>query len=152
MNSGRADIFVGFYEHGLDLLEPEGRLAFICADRWMRNDYGKALRAKVVGSGSEPAFSMDVALVMHAVDAFEAEVSAYPAITVLRRGRTRISRYRRSSAKHSVPSHVPELLGWARSTRKAMNTGVITAGRLHRWHDSSELWPAGTARHPRLAG
>ena len=144
MNSGRADIFVGFYEHGLDLLEPEGRLAFICADRWMRNDYGKALRAKVVGTDDGPAFSMDATLVMHAVDAFEADVSAYPAITVLRRGEQG-SVITADLRDGFGPDHVPELLAWARSTRKAMNTGVITAGRLHRWHDSSELWPAGTA-------
>lgn len=30
---GRADIYVGFFERGLDLLRADGRLAFICADR-----------------------------------------------------------------------------------------------------------------------
>ena len=34
---GRADVFVGFFERGLSLLASDGRLAFICADRWMRN-------------------------------------------------------------------------------------------------------------------
>ena len=33
----KADLFVGFFEKGLALLRPGGRLGFICADRWMRN-------------------------------------------------------------------------------------------------------------------
>jgi hypothetical protein len=48
---GRADIYVGFFERGLDLLAPGGRLGFICADRWMRNQYGKRLREKIVSGG-----------------------------------------------------------------------------------------------------
>ena len=78
---GRADIFVGFFEKGLSLLAPDGKLAFICADRWMRNQYGARLR-RLVGE----SYSVDSVLVMHEVDAFEAEVSAYPAIVVLRNG------------------------------------------------------------------
>lgn len=76
--SGRADVYVGFFEAGLSLLEPEGRLSFICADRWMRNRYGAGLRALV-----EKKFSVKTSIVMHSVDAFEDRVSAYPAITVL---------------------------------------------------------------------
>jgi adenine-specific DNA-methyltransferase len=144
MKSGRADIFVGFYEHGLDLLEPEGKLVFICADRWMRNDYGKALRAKVVGTGTEPAFAVDATVIMHAVDAFEAEVSAYPAITALRRGEQGPV-VTADLGEQFGPDHVPALLAWARSAQKALHTDVITAARLHRWHDSAELWPAGSA-------
>ena len=40
----RADLYVPFIEHGLSLLTPGGRLAFICADRWMKNKYGGPLR------------------------------------------------------------------------------------------------------------
>lgn len=78
---GRADIFVGFFEKGLSLLAPGGRLAFICADRWMRNQYGEKLRSLVAGD-----YSVDSVVAMREVDAFEDEVSAYPAVTVLRRG------------------------------------------------------------------
>lgn len=78
--SGRADVYVGFFEAGLSLLEPDGRLGFICADRWMRNAYGASLRQLV-----EEEFAVETCLVMHAVDAFEDRVAAYPAITVLRR-------------------------------------------------------------------
>ncbi|MCY4176550.1 MAG: N-6 DNA methylase [Acidimicrobiaceae bacterium] len=74
---GRADLYVGFFEKGLSLLGPEGRLAFICADRWMHNHYGERLRALVAAD-----YAVDTVMAMHAVDAFEDAVSAYPAITV----------------------------------------------------------------------
>jgi adenine-specific DNA-methyltransferase len=37
---GRGDIYVGFIERSLKMLAPDGRVGFICADRWMRNQYG----------------------------------------------------------------------------------------------------------------
>jgi adenine-specific DNA-methyltransferase len=79
--SGRADVYVGFLEAGLAQLKPNGRLAVICADRWMRNQYGAGLRATV-----EDHFAVDACIIMHEVNAFEDKVAAYPAITVLRRG------------------------------------------------------------------
>ena len=91
---GRADIYVGFFEKGLSMLRPEGRLAFICADRWMHNQYGERLRAMV---SSE--FAVDTVVAMHDVDAFEDAVSAYPAITVLRNG-------------HQGPAHVVAATGF----------------------------------------
>ena len=78
--SGRADIYIGFYEHGLHLLKEGGSLGFICADRWMRNAYGRKLR-NLISQG----FSVEAAIEMHDVDAFAEKVSAYPAITVIRR-------------------------------------------------------------------
>src|SRR3546814_6454844 len=38
----RADLYVLFYERGLDLLAPGGRLGFICANRWIKNRYGRS--------------------------------------------------------------------------------------------------------------
>lgn len=78
---GRADIFVGFFERGLNMLKPGGRLTFICADRWMRNSYGSALREKIIHG-----YSMDDVIVMHNVNAFEEKVSAYPAIVNIHKG------------------------------------------------------------------
>ncbi|MFY0536803.1 Eco57I restriction-modification methylase domain-containing protein [Nannocystis pusilla] len=36
----RADLYVPFFERGLQLLGDGGRLAFICANRWLKNRYG----------------------------------------------------------------------------------------------------------------
>ncbi len=48
--TGRSDIYVGFYDVALSTLRPGGKLGFICADRWMRNQYGRALRDLIAKS------------------------------------------------------------------------------------------------------
>lgn len=78
---GRADLYVAFYEAALRGLKPGGTCAFVCADRWMLNQYGAELRRLVTAS-----FAVEAVLEMHRADAFVTEVNAYPAITVLRRG------------------------------------------------------------------
>ncbi len=137
---GRADIFVGFYEHGLDLLAPGGRLAFICADRWMRNAYGKMLRRKILNG----PYSVDCVMTMHDVAAFDAEVSAYPAITVLRRGRqgpvvTGLA------TEEFGPSDAEWFSAWASSKdtssfRRPSVVGAVLPG----WHEDEDSWPEGS--------
>ena len=70
------DIFVGFIEKGVESLKKNGVLCYICADRWMQNQYGKKLRGLI-----SKKYHIDTIIRMHGVDAFEREVSAYPAIT-----------------------------------------------------------------------
>lgn len=77
----RADIYVPFIERSLTLLGQDGQLGFICADRWMKNKYGKKLRELV-----SKQYSLKIYVDMVGTDAFHAEVSAYPAITVIERG------------------------------------------------------------------
>ena len=77
----RADIYVPFIELSLRLLDQNGRLGFICADRWMKNKYGKKLRELI-----SRTFSLTAYVDMVGTDAFHAEVSAYPAITIIERG------------------------------------------------------------------
>ncbi|MDI3340924.1 MAG: Eco57I restriction-modification methylase domain-containing protein [Sphaerobacter sp.] len=78
---GRADIYIAFYEAALRQLKPNGVCAFICADRWMFNQYGAELR-RLVTEG----YAVDSVIEMHRTDAFADDVSAYPAITVIRNG------------------------------------------------------------------
>lgn len=84
----RADIYVPFIERSLALLAHGGKQGFICADRWMKNKYGKKLR-ELVSENYVLATYVD----MYGVDAFHVEVSAYPAITVIEKakgGATRV--------------------------------------------------------------
>lgn len=86
----RADLYVPFIERSLLLLSPQGVLGLICADRWMKNRYGAPLR-RLVHEG----FRLRTYVDMVDTDAFQAEVSAYPAITIISReagGPTRIAR------------------------------------------------------------
>lgn len=76
----RADLYVPFIERCLSLLKDGGQLAFICADRWTKNKYGGPLRAMVTKS-----FHLRAYLNMVDSPAFESDVIAYPAITLIER-------------------------------------------------------------------
>ena len=76
----RADLYVPFIERGLSLLKPDGRLTYICADRWMKNRYGRKLRAMVARG-----FSVRNVVKMHGADAFGDQVDAYPSVFTLAR-------------------------------------------------------------------
>lgn len=85
----RADLYIPFIERSLQLLKPKGRLGFICADRWMKNRYGGPLRALVARD-----FHLQAYVDMVDTPAFQSEVIAYPAITVIERsppGPTRVA-------------------------------------------------------------
>lgn len=135
---GRADIYVGFYERGLALLRPEGRLSYICADRWMHNSYGKALRRLVY-----QRYAVETVWQMHDVDAFEAEVSAYPAITVIANAPQREATFIDTtetfddSSAHEARSFVQ---GHEETGHGAGWEGV----RLPSWFETDDFWPAGS--------
>lgn len=76
------DLFVAFIEKGLRNLKDGGSLTYICADRWLQNQYGRTLR----GWLARNRYTIDVLIRMHGVDAFESEVDAYPAITRIGKG------------------------------------------------------------------
>ncbi len=136
---GRADIFVGFYETGLTSLRAGGRLAFICADRWMRNSYGSALRQLVADH-----YAVDVAVTMHDVDAFEEPVSAYPAITVLRageQGRALVA----NTTKAFGQASAEQLVKWGRSgDGEPLHREGLSAAWLAHWFASGASWPTGS--------
>jgi adenine-specific DNA-methyltransferase len=137
--SGRADVYVGFYERALRSLKPGGRLAFICADRWMRNQYGAALRQLVAGD-----YSVDAVWTMHDVDAFESVVSAYPAITVLTH-RAQGSVVVAETTRDFLDSSARELGTWTLEDDGAATAGTgYRAFRLPHWFSGDEMWPAGS--------
>ncbi len=42
--SGKADLYIYFYEQGLNLLRPGGRLGFVVTNKWLKAGYGEGLR------------------------------------------------------------------------------------------------------------
>ena len=85
----RADIYIPFIERSLSLLAPDGRLGFICADRWIKNRYGGPLRRMVA-----ERFHLKCFVDMVDTPAFHSDVVAYPAIVVIGRekpGATRVA-------------------------------------------------------------
>lgn len=133
--SGRADIFIGFFEHALDMLRPEGRVGYICADRWMRNQYGRNLRQKIITGG----FAVDVALTMHDADAFAEQVSAYPAITVLRAGTPTRPIVGLAGAQFAGPD-AERFTKWAASDVDVYVGDHVTGHRMTSWHTTADSW------------
>ncbi len=86
----RADLYIPFMERSLALLGAEGAASFICSDRWMKNRYGSPLRAFVADN-----YQLQCYVDMVDTEAFHADVTAYPAITVFRRGRAGVTRIAR---------------------------------------------------------
>lgn len=135
---GRCDVYVGFIEAGLRQLRAGGRLGFICADRWMRSAYGSELRRFVVENAA-----VEAVIEMHNAPAFEDRVSAYPAVTILRRGEQDEAIVASAGPdagplpdKESLADAVTELAGKRR-------TGVrgFRATRLAGWYSGETPWP-----------
>ncbi|MFE7155302.1 Eco57I restriction-modification methylase domain-containing protein [Streptomyces sp. NPDC057636] len=137
--TGRSDIYVGFYEQGLKALKPGGKLGFICADRWMRNQYGRELR-KLISAN----YAVDSLIVMHDVDAFEDKVAAYPAITVIRNGPQQSAAVVDTS-KELQQRHSEELVSWIKSPENmGREHAAFRAARLPHWFHGAESWPMGS--------
>ena len=136
---GRCDIYVGFIEAGLRQLAEGGALAFICADRWMRSAYGAELRRLVA-----QLFSMDVVIEMHDAPAFENEVSAYPAVIVIRRAQQGSVLMAHAGADAGLPpagSTIAKSLVDLADGRDVMLQG-FTATRAPHWFSGHTPWPS----------
>lgn len=80
----RADLYILFFEKTLKHLNPGGRHCFICSNRWLKNEYGKKLRGWIAHS-----FRLEsIVSLEKATDAFQEDVLAYPAITLISNERT----------------------------------------------------------------
>lgn len=85
----RADLYVPFFERGLSFLAEGGRLGFICANRWLKNRYGRPLR-----EFASRSYRLRYFMNLEGVAAFHSDVIAYPAITIFERatpGPTRVA-------------------------------------------------------------
>jgi len=80
---GVADLYVYFYELGLKLLRPGGRLGFIVTNKWMKAGYGEALR-RLFG---EAAWVESVVDFGHAKQIFP-DADVFPSILIARKPTT----------------------------------------------------------------
>lgn len=76
--SARCDIYVPFIEKSIKALKPEGKLGFICADRWINNQYGKKLRGIISAN-----FHMKYLIKFSGYNPFREEVIAYPSVLLI---------------------------------------------------------------------
>ncbi len=136
---GRADLYVAFYEAALRKLKTGGRCAFICADRWMLNQYGAALRRLVTSD-----FAVESIIEMHTVGAFEDEVDAYPAVTVLRRGTQGAAVVARAEAgiEATPTTELISYLSAVQAGEHVPRLGSLRAARINGWFEGEAPWPA----------
>ena len=132
---GRADLYVAFFEAALRQLKTGGVCAFICADRWMRNQYGAELRQLITS-----AYSVEVLLSMHNANAFDDEVDAYPAITVIRHKKQQSTVV--ASADQKAENIQPRLLATLLQTedRNILPHGIRRAV-VKTWFKGADPWP-----------
>ncbi len=129
---GRADIYVAFFEAALRQLSPGGVCGYICADRWMFNQYGAELRKLVTAE-----FCVEIVAQMHHADAFENQVSAYPAVTVIRRapqGSVVVASLAPGAERRGAEALVRELTG------ESEPSGATNAARLDQWFKGPGPW------------
>ena len=107
----RADVYVAFIERGLQLLSDAGRLAYIVANRWTRNQYGRTLRG-IISEGFHVGTYLDL---VH-TQPFAQDVSAYPCIVVFDRCR-------------GEPTHAATLDDITPATLDAVRHTVLPDGR-----------------------
>ncbi len=130
---GRADIYIAFYQAALLQLKPGGVCAFICADRWMLNDYGSGLREFITTQG----YNVRSVIETHDVAAFESEVSAYPAVTVITR---------EPQGPVIVAKALPGIETAARAAlldqiAHARSSPSLRVARFAEWFHDGEPWP-----------
>jgi hypothetical protein len=134
---GRADLYVAFFEAALRQLAEGGVCAFICADRWMLNHYGGELR-RLVTSG----YAVEAVVEMHEADAFVSEVSAYPAVTVIRKTAQRsavvasVGRVGRKDGRALARGLLKTAVGEAARLPEG-----VSAARVSTWFRGQEPWP-----------
>jgi hypothetical protein len=130
---GRADIYVAFYQAALYQLKPGGVCAYICADRWMLNDYGSALREFITTEG----YAVRHIIEAHDVEAFESEVSAYPAVTIIAR-----EEQKSVVVSKALPGIETENRGSLIKSLHALDSGSsLLSARFDDWFHGTEPWP-----------
>jgi hypothetical protein len=77
---GMADLYVYFYELGLRLLKPGGRLSYVVTNKWMKAGYGEPLRQLF----ADAAWVESVVDFGHAKQIFE-DADVFPSIIVARK-------------------------------------------------------------------
>lgn len=141
--TGRADLYIAFYERALSLLKPGGVCGFICADRWLLNQYGGSLRG-LITSG----YSVEAVVEMHRADAFHEAVLAYPAVTIVRRerqGRALVAKLDGSEDGEAAVAEMAKVVAGIRTREEpTVEEDPVPDARsvvVGEWFSGSDPWP-----------
>lgn len=139
----RADLYVAFVELGLSLLSDRGALAYITANRFSRNLYGRRLRRYIADRFHVRAF-----VNMEHTQPFETPVMAYPCVIIVDRERGE------PTASANLSDLRPETLQEIHACVQERRASAVVH-RAERWHDDGGPWvetsEASVAAFDRLA-
>jgi len=130
----RADLYVAFFEKGLKLLDDGGRLAFICPDRFAKNQYGKKLRALIAEQ-----FAVECVLDLAQASPFEQDVTSYPGIFIVKQGEQskHVEYFRLTDATPKECDYV----------RQKKTNGMVTYHRYDGWFSGEQQWSIESPDH-----
>jgi hypothetical protein len=77
---GMADLYVYFFEQGLRLLRPGGRLSYVVTNKWLRAGYAEALRG-LFATEAQVEFVADFGHAKH----FFPDADVFPSVVVIRK-------------------------------------------------------------------
>lgn len=135
----RADLYIPFFERGLELLAPDGVLAFICANRFTRNQYGAALRQLVAQQ-----YDVRHYINLEHTQPFLQDVSAYPAIIVLDRDRGAPTR------AATLSDCLPTTLGQVREEALGDGLSGTLVAEFPEWYPGGGPWRSTNVAEQRL--
>ena len=127
---GMADLYVYFYERGVEILKPGGRLAFVVTNKWMKAGYGEPLR-RFFG---EKTWVEEVVDFGHAKQFFK-DVDVFPCFLVLRKPtRSSEARQRRVCVIPRDTVRIDRIEGTGRYERIELDHWRGWPGRLGNWN------------------
>jgi adenine-specific DNA-methyltransferase len=135
----RADLYVVFFERSLELLSEKGTLAFICPNRFTKNNYGRKLRQKI-----SQEFKLTHVVDIPEASPFEPEVLSYPGIYVIQRGETECVEH--LLMKHASPEECKEALV-ALKKKEAGVQGSLAYHRYESWFTGEAKWATHSPEH-----
>jgi methylase of polypeptide subunit release factors len=125
----RADLYVAFFEKGLQLLSASGALAFISANRFTKNKYGEALRRLITKE-----YHVRHYINLEHTQPFQRDVSAYPAIIIVDRAKGQPTRA--ASLTDIKPSTLRGVRAQALGRRRPTKAMV----QFESWYPDGEPW------------
>lgn len=142
----RADLYVAFFEQGLKLLRDGGTLAFICPDRFTKNNYGKKLRSLIATQ-----FGVQYVLDLAQGSPFEPNVTCYPGIFVVGRGPCRgVDYFRLADGGPDECASVKQSLGEKNGKRQNGDHSSVAHHRYETWFAGEQQWSIESPEHLEL--
>lgn len=74
----RSDLYIPFFEKSLRLLNKNGKLIYVCSNRWLKNQYGENLRNLISNQ-----YNLESIIDLEKAEIFQEDVLGYPAITII---------------------------------------------------------------------